>query len=168
MDLAILERISYFFKKGAPVTLSQFLEEGVISFLEATHRDEALKFLVDELKRAHKIEDSKLFLNALLKREKIVSTGIGMGVAIPHARMETFDHFFLAVGIQKAKKGIQWCALDGSLVKIIFMIGGPADKQTEYLQFLSRLTTALKDEKRRIELLKAKSSEEVITLFRDV
>ena len=150
------------------MTLSQFLKEGVISFLEVTHRNEALKVLVDELKRAGKIKEDQLFLEALLKREKIVSTGIGMGVAIPHARMKTFDHFFLALGIQKTKKGIEWHALDGALVKLIFMIGGPADKQTEYLQILSWVTTAVKDEKRRLELVKATSPEEVMTIFQDV
>ena len=72
-----------------------------------------------------------------VKREKIVSTGIGMGVAIPHAKLPSFDRFFLAVGLQKVKDGIDWDALDGAPVRLIFMIGGPANQQTDYLKILS-------------------------------
>jgi len=147
------------------VTLSEFLEDGVICFLESSHRDEALKSLVDALVSAGKIPDSKAFFDAILKREKIVSTGIGMGVAIPHAKLEGFDHFFVAVGVQKSKEGIEWDALDGAPVKLIFMIGGPASQQTEYLQILSRLTAAIKDEARRKSLLMVENSKQVINLF---
>ena len=62
-------------------------------------------------------------------------TGIGIGVAIPHAKLEGYSDFFIAIGVQK-KKGIDWNALDGSDVKLIFMIGGPENKQTEYLKIL--------------------------------
>ena len=163
--MAILERFNHLFKKGGSVTLSEFLEDGVICFMEAGHRDEALKTLVDALEKSGKIQDSETFFQAILKREKIVSTGIGMGVAIPHAKLEGFDHFFVAIGVQKTKEGIDWDALDGGPVKLVFMIGGPANKQTEYLQILSRLTAAIKDETRRKDLLSAGTTKEVIDLF---
>lgn len=167
MVLAILERINHLFKKGGCVTLSEFLRDGIICFLEASHRDEALRYLVEALKTSGKIEDGEAFFNAILKREKIVSTGIGMGVAIPHAKLESFDHFFVAVGVQKIKEGIQWDALDGVPIRLIFMIGGPANQQTEYLQILSRFTTAIKDENRRKHLLMADTPEKIINLFTD-
>lgn len=146
------------------MTLSEFIEDGVVCFLESTHRDEVLKTLVHALKEAGKISDPESFFNAILKREKIVSTGIGMGVAIPHAKLEEFDHFFIAVGIQK-KEGIEWDALDGVPVRLIFMIGGPSSQQTAYLQILSRLTSAIKDEMRRKSLLLADTPENVVSLF---
>lgn len=163
--LAILERINHLFKKGEHVTLSELLEDGVICFLDVNHRDEALQSLVDALVHSGKISDVNAFFDAILKREKIVSTGIGMGVAIPHAKLEDFDQFFVAVGIQKSKEGIEWDALDGAPVRLIFMIGGPANQQTEYLQILSKLTAAIKDESRRRNLLMAESSRSVIQLF---
>ena len=67
-----------------------------------------------------------------------------MGVAVPHAKMDNFTDFFIAVGIQK-QKGLDWNALDKAPVRLIFMIGGPEDKQSEYLQILSLLTSAIKD-----------------------
>ncbi|MBF5059326.1 PTS sugar transporter subunit IIA [Candidatus Neptunochlamydia vexilliferae] len=147
------------------MTLSEFIQRAAISFLEVEDRDEALKRLVDSLADAGHLPEKEEFLDAILKREKIVSTGIGMGVAIPHAKLPDFDRFFLVVGLQKGKEGIEWDALDGAPVRLIFMIGGPASEQTEYLKVLSRLTAAIKDEERRKNLLTAKTKEDVVALF---
>ncbi len=139
------------------------LQPNLVSFTDASSRDEALRLLVDLLEREGKLQDKEGYFRALLEREKVVSTGIGMGVALPHARMPGYEDFFIAVGIQK--QGIDWKALDGNPVRLIFMIGGPDNKQTEYLHLLSQLTMAIKDEERRKKLLKAKTKEEVIALF---
>ncbi len=147
------------------MTLSEFIQGAAISFLEVEDRDKAIKQLVDSLSDAGQLPEKEVFLDAILKREKIVSTGIGMGVAIPHAKLPGFDRFFLAVGLQKGEEGIEWDALDGAPVRLIFMIGGPANEQTEYLKILSRLTAAIKDEERRKNLLAAKTQEDVIALF---
>jgi PTS system nitrogen regulatory IIA component len=163
--LAILERINIFSKKGEDVILSELMQGGVICFLEENTRDQALKKLINALCDAGEIVDQSAFLEAIIKREKIVSTGIGMGVAIPHAKLMNFDRFFLAVGLQKTKEGIEWDALDGAPVRLIFMIGGPANQQTEYLKILSHLTAAIKDEDRRKKLLSSSTKEEVISTF---
>lgn len=161
--MAILERINYLFNKGEILKLINFFEEGVISFLPPLNRDEALQVLIKELKSKGKVQDEKQFFEAILKREKIVSTGIGMGVAIPHAKLEEYHEFFIAIGIQQ--EGIEWDAIDKLPVKIIFMIGGPTDQQTEYLKILSSLTIAIKDEERLKKLLNVKTKEDVIALF---
>jgi PTS system nitrogen regulatory IIA component len=116
------------------------------------------------LEKAGKIKHRDAFYHAILEREKIVSTGIGLGVAVPHAKLEGYQEFFIAIGIQK-KKGIEWNALDGAPVKLIFMIGGPENRQTEYLKILSHLTMAIKNEERRKKILKAVSPSDVIELF---
>ena len=87
-----------------------------------------------------------------------------MGVAIPHAKMRDLSEFFIAIGIQK-NKGIEWNALDKAPVRLIFMIGGPDDKQSEYLQILSLLTSAIRDGELRKKLLKAAKPEEIFELF---
>ncbi len=145
-------------------TVSKYLDTHLVSFLDLSSRDEALKALVETLDRAHKLRDKDAFYNAILEREKIVSTGIGMGVAIPHAKLEGYKEFFIAVGIQ-GKRGLEWNALDGAPVRVIFMIGGPDNRQTEYLHILSKLTMAIKDEDRRKKLFRAKTADEVIALF---
>jgi PTS system nitrogen regulatory IIA component len=173
--LAILARINHqivvsisdlkkLFKKGECVAISNYLDERLVLFLNAGSRDEALEQLVNLLEKAGKLKNSKVFHEAILEREKIVSTGIGLGVAIPHAKLQGYDEFFIAIGIQ-AKNGIEWNALDSSPVRLIFMIGGPENKQTEYLKILSHLTMAIKHEERRKKLLKAYDAKDVIALF---
>lgn len=146
------------------MTISSYLDEHLIVFLDEETRDGAIAQLVEKLDQRGLLPDKKGFHTAILEREKIVSTGIGIGVAIPHAKLSQCSDFFIAVGIQKAK-GIDWNALDGSLVRLVFMIGGPENKQTEYLKILSRLTQAIKDEGRRKRLLKCTSVREVLELF---
>ncbi len=144
--------------------ISKYLDVHLVVFLQASSRDEALEALVDQLAKKKKLKDKDRFFKAILEREKIVSTGIGMGVAVPHAKLKGLNEFFIAIGIQK-NTGLEWNALDKAPVRIIFMIGGPDDRQTEYLQILSRLTHTVKDEEIRKKLLKAQEAEEVLKLF---
>lgn len=143
---------------------AHYLDRRAVVFLRATDRDSALQELIDALDRLGKLRDADAFKSAVLAREKIVSTGIGMGVAIPHAKLPGYEHFFIAIGIQK--QGIPWDALDGAPVRVVFLVGGPEDKQTEYLQLLSRITVAIKDRERRKQLLQSESIDEVLALFR--
>lgn len=152
------------FKKGESVMISNYLDAELVSFLDVRSQGDALAALVALLDKNGKLRDKKAFYDAILGREKIVSTGIGTGVAIPHAKLQGYKDFFIAVGIQ-SKRGIEWNTLDGSLVRLIFMIGGPENRQTEYLRILSHLTMAIKDEERRKKLLKAASPLEVVQLF---
>jgi PTS system nitrogen regulatory IIA component len=173
--LAILARINHqisssigdlkkLFKKGECVTISNYLDERLVLFLNADSRDDALEQLISLLEKEEKLKNTKIFHDAILEREKIVSTGIGLGVAIPHAKLQGYDEFFIAIGIQ-IKKGIEWNALDSAPVRLIFMIGGPENKQTEYLKILSHLTMAIKNEERRKKLLKSYDAKDVIALF---
>lgn len=143
--------------------VSKYLKTDLVLFLDARTQEEVFTALVDKLDKAGKLKDKATFYQAVLDREKIVSTGIGMGVAIPHAKLDDYDDFFIAVAI--LSKGIDWHALDGSLVRLVFMIGGPDDKQTEYLQILSGLTNAVKDEERRKKMLTLNSATAIIELF---
>lgn len=145
--------------------IADYLDPKLIVFLNAKERVEALDQLINRLESLEKLFDPEEFRQAIYKRESIVSTGIGMGVAVPHARLPGFDKFFIAVGVQQGSDGIKWDALDGSDVRLIFMIGGPADKHTDYLAILSKLTMAIKDESRRKSLFECQKAEDVIKLF---
>jgi len=149
---------------GESVAISNLLDESLITFLNVEDRNAAIHELVQVLDRAGKLQDATLFQKAILEREKIVSTGIGMGVAIPHAKLDGYSDFFIAVGIS-SKKGIDWNALDKEPVHLIFMIGGPEQEQTRYLHILSNLTSAIKDSERRKKILKASTPKQVIDLF---
>jgi PTS system nitrogen regulatory IIA component len=153
-------------KKGAGVSIAEYLDDRLIIFLDVETRDEALKQLITTLDEGHKLKDKEAFYKAILDREKIVSTGIGLGVAIPHAKLLGYEDFFIAIGIQSGR-GIEWNSLDGSQVHLVFMIGGPDNQQTAYLNILSQLTTAIKEPERRLSLLNATSAKQVLELFKE-
>ena len=164
--LYLLIKLRHFLKKGAGLSIAEYLDDRLVVFLDFETQDEALKKLVSTLDESHKLKDKDAFYKAILDREKIVSTGIGLGVAIPHAKLSGYEDFFISIGIQSGR-GIEWNSLDGSQVHLVFMIGGPDNQQTAYLNILSRLTTAIKDPKRRLSLLNATSAKQVIELFKE-
>jgi PTS system nitrogen regulatory IIA component len=89
-----------------------------------------------------------------------------MGVAIPHAKLPSYNQFFVALAV--LQKPVEWHSLDGAPVRIVFMIGGPDDKQTEYLQILSALTRAIKEDETRKKLLSLQEPSAMIELFESV
>jgi len=146
------------------IKISKYLDPRLVAFLDVDTRDEAIKALVELIHQTGRLQDQYAFYEAIIERERIVSTGIGMGAAIPHAKLSAYDDFFIAIGV--LRKGLDWNTLDGSPVRVIFMIGGPDDKQTEYLQILSSLTQAIKDEQIRKKMLTLNSPEDMIELFK--
>lgn len=144
--------------------ISDYLDSRLITFLDMDTRDSAIHALIDLLDQEGHLPEKLAFQKAIFAREQLVSTGIGMGVAIPHAKLTELNDFFIVIGIQ-SKKGLDWNALDKAPVRLIFMIGGPEDRQTEYLQILSLLTSAIRDVELRKKLLNARSSKEALELF---
>ncbi len=151
-------------KREETVGIADYLDEQTVAFLDVADRNEALAAMIDTLSAAGKLQDKETFFQAILERERIVSTGIGMGVAVPHAKLEGYRNFFIAIGIQ-ARQGIEWNALDSAPVHLIFMIGGPSNQQAQYLQILSSLTSAIRNEERHKKLLRVKTPKQVIELF---
>ncbi len=145
------------------IHISKYMAPSLVTFLDIHTRDEAINALVDLLENDHKLHNRKSFYDAIMEREKIISTGIGMGVAIPHAKLPHCNDFFIAIAI--LKRGVEWKSMDHAPVRLIFMIGGPDDRQTEYLQILSSLTFAVKDEERRKKILTSNSKEAIVNLF---
>ncbi|MBM3197770.1 MAG: PTS sugar transporter subunit IIA [Chlamydiae bacterium] len=148
--------------------LSKYLQEQLIFFLEEEDKQEAIAHLVDLLDQQGKLQEGNkdLFHKAILEREKIVSTGIGIGVAVPHAKLAGTKDFFIAIGIQKYK-GIDWNAVDGVFVRLIFMIGGPVNQPTEYLRILSWITQTMKEGQKRKKILQALTASEVVSLLQE-
>src|SRR6187399_2081368 len=99
------------------IKISRYLAPDLIAFMDVKTRDEALRILVNKLSASGKLKDAETFFQAILEREKIVSTGIGMGVAIPHAKLPEYNDFFLAIGI--LNQGVNWHALDGAPARLV-------------------------------------------------
>ncbi|MDE3055338.1 MAG: PTS sugar transporter subunit IIA [Verrucomicrobiota bacterium] len=136
----------------------------MILFLDVETREEAIDALVNCFDATGRLPSKEAFRAAVFYREKLVSTGIGVGVAIPHAKIKSCTQFSIAIGIQR-QKGIEWESIDLSPVRLIFLIGGPEDRQSDYLQLLSQLTSAVKNIEVRKALLKATHVDQVLELF---
>ena len=111
--------------------------------LEAEDKDEAFEEMVDRFCHARKIRDREEILEALWYRESKMSTGIRQGIAIPHARTKALDCVHGILGI--SKKGIDYSALDGEPVYILFMILIPLTESEEHQRLLKRLAELLDD-----------------------
>lgn len=146
------------------MNISEMLDEKSIVFLDALSKENAISIMVEKAFETGKISDADEFRDALIGRENLVSTAIGLSVAIPHAKLDSINDFFIMIGI--IKKPVDWDAIDLLPVKIVILIGGPSNKQTEYLQILSRLMLLIKNKARREKLFSAKSAEDVLSKFR--
>jgi mannitol/fructose-specific phosphotransferase system IIA component (Ntr-type) len=132
--------------------------------LRSRSKDAALMELVETLASAPEVTDRERLLQAVLEREKIVSTGIGLGVAVPHAKIPEVSEFVVAYG--RSGQGIDFGSIDDRPVHHIVLIVGPPDRQQRYLQFLATVTLKLKQPELRRALEGAAAAEalfEVLT-----
>ncbi len=138
---------------------------GVIR-LETKDKLEALEQLIEALSRRKEVTSKEKLRRAIKDREKILSTGIGYGVAIPHAKIAQVKKFCAVIGVSKA--GIPFDAMDGKPVHIVVMIAAPEDAHGEYLGLLQRITHKLKDEETRKRIINSKDTKSVISVFTEV
>lgn len=144
--------------------LYEYLDARNMLFTDSTVRDDILETMVDVCFAAGKVKDLEEFKTAIFEREAIMSTGIGLGIAVPHAKIASVDDFFVTVAV--LEEPVDWGAIDDKPVSLVFLIGGPDDRQTEYLKLLAKIVLFTKSEARRKALASASTPEEVIEIFR--
>lgn len=135
--------------------------------LAASRQDEVLAELVDQIREiADNPTARETLLRALHEREQLHSTGIGDGIALPHARnalVGLVDHSLLVFG--RHKEGINYGAIDGIPARLFFLLVAPT--VTEHLAILARLSRILRVPKVRKALLAADSPEKAISVIRE-
>lgn len=152
--------------KSAGSTLAQLLVPGAVAVpLQASSKEGALEELCNLLAFTGLVRDASAALSAVHTREKIASTGCGMGVALPHARLQGLEKAVLAVGLSKI--GIDFGSVDGRPVHIFFLIVGPHNNPEAYLRLLSQVAQLLKEHEFRHALLACENARSVIELLRD-
>ena len=95
----------------------------------------------------------------LLEREKLGSTGIGDGIAIPHGKLKGLDRLVISFG--RSRQGIDFDAIDGKPVHIFFLLMAPESSTGQHLKALAKISRMLKDPDFRSDLMAAKSAEEI-------
>ncbi|WP_436863792.1 PTS fructose transporter subunit IIABC [Bacillus fungorum] len=135
----------------------------VIMNLTASNKEAVIDELVEKLNEANRLNSKAEFKEAILKRESQSTTGIGEGIAIPHAKTKAVKQPAICFG--RSVSGINYESLDGQPALLFFMIAASEGANNTHLETLSRLSTLLMDEGFRKQLLEAKDEEELLRLF---
>lgn len=139
--------------------------EAIVLNLTSKTKSEVITELIDKLYAADCLSDKDEFKNAILKREEEFSTGIGDGIAIPHAMSSSVKKSALAFGY--SKEGIDYNSMDGNLTHIFFMIAGEENANNEHLETVSRLSVLLLNDEFRKKIIEVKSKEELINVINE-
>jgi PTS system nitrogen regulatory IIA component len=146
------------------IQLNRILSKERIMFLLTTQKREALLTLIDSLAETPEVRDREEPEREIFKREELMSTGIGYGIAIPHVRIPSISDLVGTVGI--SREGIEdYQSLDTEPIHIIIMLAGAYDQHPKYLKALSFLSSKLKNEAARRALLHTENEEEVFNLL---
>lgn len=160
------ERLSS--SKAAPadikILVKDILSPERIIFMNHQTKHDALLELSQNLATAPQIKDAKELEEAVFKREELMSTAIGMGLAIPHVRLSSVTDLVMSVGISKTDI-IDYQSIDDVPVRLLFMIAASFNQHNYYLQTLSFFSAKLKKPELREALLNASSSMEAYELL---
>jgi PTS system nitrogen regulatory IIA component len=148
--------------------ISQLLKDELIEpNLTLTEKNAVLEYLVKlatpYIKEKSTVDVDKV-LQALRDREAVTSTGIGNGIAIPHAKVEGLNQIILLFA--RSPNGVDFQALDDAPVQLIFLAIAPPDIAADYLKLLAAISTLLKKSKNRNALLKANTKAEIMAAIK--
>lgn len=146
--------------------ISDILSADVIQVsLDAKDKDDAIKQIITLASNSGKIIDPQKVSDTIFEREKLVSTGVGKGFAIPHGKTDAIKDVVAAFAI--TKEPIEFDSIDGEPVKFIFLLVGKETLLNMHIKLLSRISRLMNKDEFRDKLLEAKSNDEVLKIFKD-
>jgi fructose-specific phosphotransferase system IIA component len=128
-------------------------------------KEEIINELIDLYRGNDKVSDLEKVRTAIHDREKIMSTGVGKGFAIPHGKTNAVNEVIAAFG--KTTKDIDYNALDGEPVHLVFLLVGRDDMVSKHIKLLSRISRMMNKDDFRERLIEAKSAREIINIFHE-
>ncbi|ABA89177.1 phosphotransferase system protein IIA [Syntrophotalea carbinolica DSM 2380] len=135
----------------------------IIADLEAVEKDAVLEELAGAANKIEKGLEHDEVLRVLQERERLGSTGIGEGVAIPHGKLRTIDQLLLSFG--RSRKGVDFDSLDGKPAQLFFLLLAPEESVGVHLKTLARISKLLKSPAVRQRLLGADSGDELYRII---
>ncbi len=139
--------------------ICSYLRPERVLYLDSADKKQAMEQLLELLCRDDSILDPQKVRQAIWDREKSMSTGIGEGIAIPHARSKAVTDFVVAFAL--VKNGLDFEAIDGKPVKVIFMIVANDTQDKKYVRLLSRLMLRMKNTELIDQLLNCRDASEL-------
>jgi len=147
------------------VKISDILtEDFVVVGLDVSTKEDAINALVDIIAKSDKVKNANKVREAVFEREKIMTTGVGKGFAVPHGKTDAVTDIVAAFAV--TKKPIDYESLDGEPVRLIFLIVGRDNMVGPHIKLLSRVSKLMNDNNFRGKLLNAKTPREVVELFK--
>lgn len=137
----------------------------ILPNLKAKNKAEILEKLVSALETKVSEEQLKKIHEAVIEREKIMSTGVGKGLAIPHGKTSGIDQTYAAFAI--LKDPVEYDAIDNEPVKMVFLLVGPQSSNSLHIKLLSRISRLMNNSEFREKLRNCDTSEEIIKQFRE-
>ena len=137
----------------------------ILTEFKSNDKIEIINELIDLYKDDEKINDLEKARTAVLDREKIMSTGVGKGFAIPHGKSNGVNDVIAAFG--KTKHEIDYDALDGDPVHHVFLLIGRDDMVSKHIKLLSRISRLMNKDEFRERLLEASTKESIIKIFKE-
>jgi PTS system fructose-specific IIC component len=131
--------------------------------LQGTDKIELLTQMAGYMISLYTLTEPQVITRKILDREAEMSTGIGFGIAIPHARIAQVDRLYMIAA--RSTQGVDFSAIDEQLVHLIFMMVSPANASTEHTQILSSLSRIMSYEDMRKKLLAATTAELFLDLI---
>lgn len=148
------------------VKITDYISEDLIELnLKSKNRDEVLLELSKLIENSKTIAEKNDVYKALIDREKLGSTGIGKGVAIPHAKTESAEKLTVAFGV--SRKGIDFNSLDNENVNLFFVFASPNKDSQIYLKVLARVSRFIREEEFRARLFHCKNPKDVIDCIKN-
>ena len=146
--------------------ISDILNTDVIEVnLDVKDKDDSLNKIIDLAAHSGKILDIKKVTETIFEREKLVSTGVGKGFAIPHGKTDAISDIVAAFVI--TKDPIDFDSIDGEPVRFIFLLVGKETLLNTHIKLLSRISRLMNKDEFREKLLHAVTKEEVLKIFKD-
>ena len=155
---------NYHFSRTEEVHLETLISPDRIIFLNYSLKRDALVALAENISTAPQIKNPQELKQEILKREELMSTAIGMGIAIPHVRLSSITDLVVSVGLSKLDI-IDFQALDDEPVRLVIMIAAASNHHAYYLKVLSFFSAKLKNPDLRNTLLAAKSPQEACIIL---
>jgi len=153
--------------KGVAVALMKIVDllnpAAIAADLQASGKNEALAELTDVVLKVENGLDREEVINVLQERERLGSTGIGEGVAIPHGKLKNLDKLVISFG--RSRRGVDFDSMDGKPAHLFFLLIAPEESVGVHLKTLARISKLLKNPTVRKRLLEAAGSEELYRII---
>ncbi len=146
--------------------ISSILTEDLIQVnIPGDTKEDVINAVIDLAAKSNKVKDIDRVRHAIFEREKIMSTGVGKGFAIPHGKTDAVTDIVAAFGI--TENAIDYQSLDHEPVRLLFLLIGKDSLVGAHIKLLSRISRLMNKEELRTRLLKAKSPAEILSILRE-